>query len=118
MPLFQEVCRWLDLYFHGQNPQFDIQLELEGTEFQRVVWQTLLTIPYGQATTYKAVAEQVAHLLGRERMFVRAVAHAIGQNPIALIVPCHRVIGSNGSLTGYAYGLETKRFLLDLERLP
>ncbi len=97
-------------YFSGERREFDLPLALEGTAFQKDVWNALLEIPFGQLSTYKDVAEVV----GRPTA-VRAVAQAVGRNPLSIIVPCHRVLGSDGSLTGYAGGLDRKRFLLTLE---
>lgn len=97
----------LDEYFAGTRRVFDVPQRAAGTAFQREVWQALAAIPYGSTTTYSAVA----HAMGRPRA-VRAVARAIGANPLSVLVPCHRVIGSNGTLTGYAGGLPAKRWLL------
>ncbi len=101
--------RWLDRYFSGHEPDFLPPLKPTGTAFQQRVLTALMEIPYGQTTTYGALARRVgcrsAHAIGQ----------AVGRNPIAVIIPCHRVIGSNGSLTGYAYGLERKEYLLGLE---
>lgn len=101
----------LDEYFHGNRRYFDIPLLFVGTDFQQHVWQQLLDIPYGKVLSYKELSEQLGNPKG-----VRAVANANGANAIAIIVPCHRVIGSDHSLTGYAGGIETKRFLLELEQ--
>lgn len=114
-PVFQEVICWLDRYFCGEQPGPVPLLYLHGTDFQKLVWEILLTIPYGRTMTYGDVAKQVASRQGRASMSAQAVGGAAGRNPIAVIVPCHRVIGANGSLTGYAGGLDKKRFLLDLE---
>ena len=97
-------------FFDGKLQVFDFDLAPEGTEFQKKVWNLLLKIPYGQTWTYA----DMAHQLGDPKV-IRAAASANGKNPIAIVIPCHRVIGTNGSLTGYAGGLENKRFLLDLE---
>lgn len=101
--------RWLDLYFSGRKPDFTPFLAFRGTDFQRRVWQALLEIPYGETTTYS----ELAHRIGCRS--AQAVGQAVGRNPIAIIVPCHRVVGSDGTLTGYAYGLEKKEQLLHLE---
>jgi methylated-DNA-[protein]-cysteine S-methyltransferase len=101
----------LEQYFAGERTEFDLDLELEGTPFERRVWDEVRAIPYGETATYAEIAERI----GRPGA-CRAVGRANGRNPVALIVPCHRVIGSDGSLTGYAGGLEMKRALLDLER--
>ena len=109
--------RWLDCYFTGHDPGFlpPLDLEMQGTSFRRTAWRLLLGIPFGQTTTYGRLARELARLTGRERMSAQAVGQAVGSNPIAIIVPCHRVLGSQGQLTGYAYGLQTKRALLQLE---
>ena len=109
LPIFAETRRWLDLYFAGIIPDFTPPIQPRGTSFQQKVWQELLAIPYGQTTTYGAIAKRL------NCRSAQAVGQAIHRNPIALIIPCHRVIGSNGSLTGYAAGLEIKRQLLQLE---
>ena len=116
IPIFAEAVRWLDLYFSGRDPGFTPALRLEGTPFQKEVWALLLTIPYGQTTTYGALAKRLAAGRGLSRLSARAVGGAVGRNPVALIVPCHRVVGTDGSLTGYAFGLDRKRRLLALER--
>ena len=102
--------RWLDLYFSGRQPDFTPPIDLRGTAFQQRVWHELLTIPYGQTVTYGEIARRVGC------RSAQAVGGAVGRNPIALIVPCHRVIGSDGSLTGFAYGLHRKQYLLQLEQ--
>lgn len=119
-----ETCRvlekaklWLEGYFAGKNPKINFPLEPNGTPFQKMVWQCLLDINYGEVSTYGMVAKKVAQKLGKQNMSARAVGHAIGQNPIAIIIPCHRVVGANGALTGYAWGLERKIKLLQLEKL-
>lgn len=106
---------WLDLYFAGKKPDFTPRLHLMGTAFQRSVWEILLAIPYGESTTYGQIAEQIAVRTGKKRMSAQAVGGAVGRNPIPVIVPCHRVIGKNGSLTGYADGLDRKKKLLSGE---
>ena len=108
---FADAVEQLADYFAGQRTDFDLRLDLVGTEFQRRVWAALLTIPYGQTRSYGEIARQI----GSPGAF-RAVGLANGHNPIGIIVPCHRVIGSNGSLTGYGGGLARKRALLDMER--
>ena len=109
--LLEEACRQLDCYFHGRRKRFDMPLRLCGTPFQCMVWTALQQVPYGQTWTYA----QLATALGRPRS-VRAVASAVGANPLSLFLPCHRIIGADGSLTGYAGGLAAKRFLLNMER--
>lgn len=108
---FDRVIDQIDEYFRGERTEFTLPLVLGGTPFQQKVWATLRTIPYGQTWSYRELAE----VLGRPTA-VRAVAAANGKNPVSIVVPCHRVIGSDGSLTGYAGGLERKRFLLDREK--
>jgi methylated-DNA-[protein]-cysteine S-methyltransferase len=108
---FAAVIEQLDAYFTGERTSFDLPLAARGTEFQRDVWRALTKIPYGTTTTYGAIARSI----GRPRA-VRAVGAANGRNPLSIVVPCHRVIGEDGTLTGYAGGIENKRALLDLER--
>lgn len=108
---FDAVVEQLSAYFAGERTQFDIDLDLAGTQFQRRVWAALLTIPYGQTRSYGQLATQIGSPTAS-----RAVGLANGRNPISIIVPCHRVIGANGSLTGYGGGIERKRALLLLER--
>ena len=107
--IFRRTRCWLDLYFSSQRPDFLPLLKPCGTAFQQRVWQDLIEIPYGGTTTYGAIAQRVGC------RSAQAVGQAVGRNPIAIIVPCHRVIGSDASLTGYAYGIEKKRYLLQLE---
>lgn len=117
LSVFKAAARWLDVYFSGAVPDFDVPLLLSGTPFQKEVWDILLTIPYGKTTTYKEIAEKIAHRRGIKRMAAQAVGGAVGRNPVSIIVPCHRVIGSDGTLTGYAGGLDKKAFLLRLEKI-
>ena len=114
-PILREAARWLDIYFSGQNPGFTPPLHLLGTPFQTEVWRLLLDIPFGKTTTYGALAKEIARRRGVRRMSAQAIGGAVGRNPVALIVPCHRVIGADGSLTGYAGGLDKKASLLSLE---
>ena len=114
LPVFGEAMRWLDLYFAGKEPDFMPVLNPTGTAFQMLVWAILQTIPYGGTTTYGAIAKRLEKSTGK-RMSAQAVGGAVGRNPISIIVPCHRVIGANGSLTGYAGGLDKKEYLLELE---
>ena len=109
-PILHETAAQLERYFRGALREFDVPLDLQGTEFQKRVWSALLEIPYGETRSYSDLARR----LGKPNA-TRAVGAANGANPIAIIVPCHRVIASNGSLWGYGGGLERKRFLLDLE---
>ena len=115
LALFGEVKRWLDVYFSGKEPDFMPPLHMIGTAFEREVWDILRAIPYGQTTTYGAIAAQLAKRRGLAHMSAQAVGGAVGRNPIAVIIPCHRVLGADGSLTGYAGGLARKRRLLTLE---
>lgn len=110
-----EGKRWLDVYFSGEQPGFTPPIHMIGTPFQQVVWEILLTIPYGSTTTYRSVAEQVAKAIGANTMSAQAVGTAVGKNNISLIVPCHRVVGTNNSLAGYAGGIDKKVTLLKLE---
>jgi methylated-DNA-[protein]-cysteine S-methyltransferase len=110
LPVFDDTRRWLDIYFSSYEPDFTPPLSLQGTPFQRRVWEALLAIPYGQTVTYG----ELAHQLGCRS--AQAIGGAVGRNPIAIIVPCHRIVGTNGSLTGYAGGLDRKRALLQLEQ--
>lgn len=114
-PVLREATRWLDIYFSGQNPRFTPKLRLRGTPFQMEVWRLLLDIPFGNTTTYGALAKKIAARRNISRMAAQAVGGAVGRNPVALIVPCHRVIGTDNSLTGYAGGLDKKARLLALE---
>lgn len=113
IPLFTDLAQQLSEYFQGSRRQFELPLNPNGTEFQRAAWQALTQIPFGQTRTY---AQQAA-AIGRPKA-VRAVGAANGKNPISIVVPCHRVIGKNGSLTGFAGGIEVKRRLLELESQP
>jgi methylated-DNA-[protein]-cysteine S-methyltransferase len=108
---FPDAVNQLDAYFAGKRTDFDLELDMVGSEFQRRVWQALLTIPFGETRSYGQIAEQIGAAGS-----ARAVGLANGHNPIAIIVPCHRVIGANGSLTGYGGGLDRKRSLLEMEK--
>lgn len=109
---------WLDRYFAGQKPSpRELNLAPEGSDFRRAVWDILCEIPYGQTRSYRDISRELAVKLGREHMSAQAVGGAVGHNPIGIIIPCHRVLGSDGSLTGYAGGLEKKRWLLRHEGL-
>ena len=114
--VFQTVRRWLDVYFSGQAPDFQVPLHFQGTTFQKEVWKILLSIPYGETTTYGAIAKQLAAKRGLPHLSAQAVGSAVGHNKISIIVPCHRVIGADGSLTGYAGGIWRKEKLLALEQ--
>lgn len=114
LPVFGEAMRWLDLYFAGKEPDFMPPLAPVGTTFQQAVWEILRTIPYGGTMTYGAIAKRLEKVTGK-RMSAQAVGGAVGRNPISILIPCHRVIGADGSLTGYAGGLDKKEYLLGLE---
>ena len=116
IPVFEETKHWLDIYFSGNEPDFTPPLHLVGTDFQEDVWEILLKIPYGHTTTYSGIAKEVAGKRGLKNMSAQAVGGAVGRNPISIIVPCHRVIASNGSLTGYAGGIDKKLYLLEIEK--
>lgn len=116
LPIFDEAKQWLDLYFQGKVPDFTPQLLFETTPFRREVWEIMLSIPYGQTMTYGEIADRIAKKKNISKMSAQAVGGAVGHNSISLIVPCHRVVGSNGSLTGYAGGLDKKIKLLTLEK--
>lgn len=116
LPVFEQAKKWLDIYFSGKEPDIKLPLHFTGTEFQNEVWEILCGIPYGQTLTYGDIAKRLAEKRGRERMSARAVGGAVGRNAISIIVPCHRVVGSDGSLTGYAGGLDKKIALLKLEK--
>ena len=115
LPVFDEARRWLEIYFSGREPDFTPPLTLRGTAFQTGVWEILRAIPYGKTMTYGQIAEELALRAGLPRMSAQAVGGAVGRNPVSVIVPCHRVVGSDGSLTGYAGGLERKLRLLQME---
>ena len=110
-PMLLKVKQQLEQYFAGQRQQFNLPLDFQGTDFQQQVWRALLTIPYGETRSYKDIALQI----GNEKA-VRAVGAANGRNPISMIAPCHRVIGSGGALVGFAGGLDKKQILLSLEQ--
>ncbi len=115
LPIFDEAIRWLDIYFGGGVPDFLPPLAPRGSAFQKEVWDILLTIPYGRTMTYGDIAEIFRKRRGFAKMSAQAIGGAVGHNPISLIIPCHRVVGANGKLTGYAGGLERKSWLLSLE---
>jgi len=114
--LLQKTKRWLDIYFNGMEPDFSVPVYFNGTDFQNEVWKILCTIPYGQTLTYGEIAKRIAAKRGIPRMSAQAVGGAVGHNEISIIVPCHRVIGSDGKLTGYGGGLDKKTYLLELEQ--
>ncbi len=114
-PILTDAKRWLDVYFTGNEPDFTPPLHIVGSAFRQKVWKLLLQIPYGQTVTYGELARQLAEKQGAEHMSAQAVGGAVGHNPISLIIPCHRVVGTHGSLTGYAGGIDKKIMLLELE---
>lgn len=115
-PVLEQTKKWLDLYFDGQAPDFTPPLHLTGSEFRHSVWEILLEIPYGRTTTYKEIAREIASRRGIESMSAQAVGGAVGHYPVSIIVPCHRVLGTDGSMTGYAGGVDKKIRLLTLEK--
>lgn len=116
LPVLDAAGKWLERYFAGEKPlASELPLAPAGSEFRREVWNILLQIPYGQVITYGEIAKKIAAKQNRLTMSGQAVGGAVGHNPISIIIPCHRVIGSNGSLTGYAAGIDTKKKLLELE---
>lgn len=117
LPVFQEAQRWLDCYFQGKKPDFTPPLFWDTTPFRKMVWEILLSIPYGETMTYGEIAYRVGKEMGISKMSAQAVGGAVGHNSISIIVPCHRVVGSNGSLTGYAGGIDKKIKLLTLEKV-
>lgn len=114
--IINKTKQWLKDYFAGKNPVMDIPVAFHGTPFQEIVWNTLLTIPYGKTMSYQEVGTIVARKMGKERMSAQAIGQAVGKNPIPLLIPCHRVIGKDGSLVGFGCGLERKVALLKLEQ--
>lgn len=117
LSIFQLTTQWLDLYFQGKTPSFTPPLSFNGSPFRLIVWNILLEIPYGTTMTYGEIAAIIAKKQGVQSMSAQAVGGAVAHNPISVIVPCHRVVGTNGSLTGYAGGLEKKIALLELEKV-
>lgn len=115
LPIFEQAKQWLDIYFSGKEPDFKLPLHFTGTAFQNEVWEILYSIPYGKTTTYGQIASRMAKRRNTSKMSAQAVGGAVGRNEISIIVPCHRVVGANGSLTGYAGGIDKKIKLLKLE---
>lgn len=117
LPIFEETVRWLDVFFSGRQPDFTPEYRIDGlTEFRRDVMECMLEIPWGETVTYGEIAARLAEQRCIARMSAQAVGGAVGWNPICLIIPCHRVVGADGSLTGYGGGLENKKALLELEK--
>ncbi|MEA4814386.1 MAG: methylated-DNA--[protein]-cysteine S-methyltransferase [Oscillospiraceae bacterium] len=112
---FADAKRWLDIYFSGRKPDFIPAIKPAGTEFQKLVWGYISEIPYGGIVTYGALAARAATALGKDKMSAQAVGGAVGRNPMGIIIPCHRVVGADGSLTGFTGGLPIKKKLLALE---
>lgn len=117
LPLFHLVEQWLDAYFQGKQPELSFPLAPKGSPFRQDVWDILCQIPYGEVITYGDIAKKMAQKLGKDTMSAQAIGGAVGHNPISIIIPCHRVVGANGSLTGYAGGIENKIKLLELEQV-
>lgn len=117
-PALHQTVRWLDRYFDGERTNHhEIPLNPDGTSFQQIIWQLLLEIPYGQTATYRELARKAAAVLEKPRMSAQAVGQAVGANPIAILIPCHRCLGTGRKLTGYAGGLHLKRTLLEMEEI-
>lgn len=117
LPVFDRAMEWLDRYFKGEEPKMLLPLAPRGSEFRKSVWDILCGIPIGEVITYGEIAKAMALKLGKDTMSAQAVGGAVGHNPISIIIPCHRVVGSNGSLTGYAGGIDKKIKLLQLEKV-
>lgn len=117
-PILRNAKTWLDKYFKGEKPNInELSLKPEGSEFRKLVWKFLCDIPYGKTITYKEIAEKVAKAQGKEKTSAQAVGGAVGHNPISIIIPCHRVVGTDGNLTGYAGGIDIKIKLLAHEKV-
>lgn len=115
LAIFDDTARWLDIYFSGSEPDFMPKININGTPFRKSVAEIMLTIPYGKTMTYGEIARKIAEQRGSNKMSAQAVGGAVGHNSISIIIPCHRVVGTNGSLTGYAGGIDRKIQLLKLE---
>lgn len=116
LEIFKKTKKWLDEYFKGKNPSVEgLKLKSEGSDFRKNVWQKLRSIPYGKTVSYNDITKSITAEKGIKRMSCQAVGSAIGHNPISIIIPCHRVVGINGNLTGYAAGIKVKKKLLELE---
>ncbi len=111
LPIFEKVFSWLDRYFNGEKPEIDFPIKPRGSAFRQQVWKRLTQVPYGETITYGEIAKEMTGKL----MSAQAVGGAVGHNPISIIIPCHRVVGANGNLTGYAGGIDKKVYLLNLE---
>ena len=117
LPILTQTIKWLDTYFGGKVPDFTPPISLQTTPFRKAVYEILISIPYGQTMTYGEIANILAEQKGIERMSAQAVGGAVGHNPISIIIPCHRVVGTDGSLTGYTGGLDRKIKLLKLKKI-
>lgn len=117
LPVFEMTDKWLDIYFSGKAPDFTPALSMKTTPFRKAVWEILLRIPYGKTMTYGEIADKIARQRGLSKMSAQAVGGAVGHNAISLIIPCHRVVGAGGSLTGYAGGIDKKKKLLIMEKV-
>lgn len=117
LPILKKARQWLDIYFSGREPDFKLPLHFIGTPFQNEVWEILYSIPYGKTMTYGEISKLLANRRGIKQMSAQAVGGAVGRNEISIIVPCHRVVGTGGNLTGYAGGIDKKMFLLELEKV-
>ena len=115
LPVFTQTTQWLDTYFEGTEPSFTLPIRIEGSDFKKMVTSIMLSIPFGATSTYARIAADVARRTGQKQMSAQAVGGAVGRNPIVLIVPCHRVLASDGSLRGYAGGVDRKERLLEME---
>ena len=115
LSIFEQTDEWLNIYFSGEQPNFTPMLSMKTTEFRKAVWNIMLSIPYGKTMTYGEIADRIAEQKGMQKMSAQAIGGAVGHNSISLIIPCHRVVGRNGSLTGYAGGIDKKIKLLELE---
>lgn len=116
LPIFDDTIKWLDIYFSGRQPDFMPKIAIIGTPFRKAVAEIMLNVPYGKTITYGEIARRLAEQKGTAQISAQAVGGAVGHNPISIIIPCHRVVGSNGSLTGYAGGIERKIELLKSEK--
>lgn len=116
--IFVKIKKWLDRYFNGEKPKIpELNLAPMGSDFAKNVWKILCEIPYGEVTTYGEIAKKIAKIMNKDKMSAQAIGGAVGHNPISIIIPCHRVVGSNGSLTGYAGGIDKKIRLLEHEKV-
>lgn len=115
--IFKLAKKWLQRYFNSDKPDFNIPLKPEGSDFRQAVWKILCEIPYGKVVTYRDIAQKIAKQQGKNKMSAQAIGNAVGHNPISIIIPCHRVVGTNGSLVGYAGGIDSKVELLEHENV-